>query len=45
MLNQNVLDIIVKVYHLLIPVEIRKKMKPMLNCYILMDSIVYHTVS
>lgn len=38
MLNQNVLDIIVKIYHLLIPAEIRKKMKPMLNRYILCEN-------
>lgn len=35
MLNQNILDIIVKVYHFFIPIEVRKKMKPMLNRYVL----------
>ena len=38
MLNQNILDIIVKVYHFFIPIEVRKKMKPMLNRYILCEN-------
>lgn len=38
MLSQNIQDIIVKIYHFFIPVNVRKKMKPMLNRYILCEN-------
>ena len=38
MLSQNIQDIIVKVYHFFVPVEVRKKARPILNRYILCEN-------